>query len=231
MQGVIWYQGESNTGRPDEYGALLKKLTGCWRTLWQRPDMPFCVVQLANHMEPADNPQESGWAALREQQRLTADADPYTSLAVAIDLGEASDIHPLRKREVTERCVLAFQNAVFGKKNKQTFTLGGENSCVWDARGSDIYYQGSIDRELPVSVAVSYTLDGQAVTAEDLAGKSGKVVIRFDYTNNQYELVEINGEQHIIGDLKDMIDECIDERKKRITARPDSAAVPETQYF
>lgn len=118
MQGVIWYQGESNTGRPDEYGALLNKLTGCWRTLWQRPDMPFCVVQLANHMEPADNPQESGWAALREQQRLTADADPYTSLAVAIDLGEASDIHPLRKREVTERCVLAFQNAVFGKKNK-----------------------------------------------------------------------------------------------------------------
>lgn len=118
MQGVIWYQGESNTGRPDEYGALLNKLTGCWRTLWQRPDMPFCVVQLANHMAPTDNPQESGWAALREQQRLTADADPYTSLAVAIDLGEASDIHPLLKREVTERCVLAFQNAVFGKKNK-----------------------------------------------------------------------------------------------------------------
>lgn len=83
-------------------------------------------------------------------------------------------------------------------KGDETFTLGGENSCVWDARGSDIYYQGSIDRELPVSVAVSYTLDGQAVTAEDLAGKSGKVVIRFDYTNNQYELVEINGEQQKI---------------------------------
>ncbi|MDD7247806.1 MAG: sialate O-acetylesterase [Prevotellaceae bacterium] len=117
MQGVIWYQGESNTGRPDEYGALLRKLTGGWRTLWQRPDMPFCVVQLANHMAATDQPQESGWAALREQQRLTAQADPYTSLAVAIDLGEASDIHPLRKREVTERCALALANAVYGKKN------------------------------------------------------------------------------------------------------------------
>lgn len=83
-------------------------------------------------------------------------------------------------------------------KGDETFTLGGENSCVWDARGNDIYYQGSIDQELPVSVAVSYTLDGQAVTAEALAGKSGKVVIRFEYTNNQYELVEINGEQQKI---------------------------------
>ena len=117
MQGIIWYQGESNTGRPQEYGTLLKKLTGCWRTLWQRENLPFCVVQLANHMEATDKPQESGWAALREQQRLTAQSDPHTSLAVAIDLGEASDIHPLRKREVTERCVLALSNAVFGKKN------------------------------------------------------------------------------------------------------------------
>ncbi len=117
LSGMVWYQGESNTGKPNEYGDLLTKLTGNWRTLWQRPDMPFCVVQLANHMEPTDQPQESGWAALREQQRLVSLANPHNTLAVAIDLGEAADIHPLRKREVAERCALALANQVYGKKN------------------------------------------------------------------------------------------------------------------
>lgn len=117
LSGIVWYQGESNTGRPDDYGVMLKKMTGNWRALWQRPDLPFCIVQLANHMEAVEQPQESNWAALREQQRLTADTDPYTGLAVAIDLGEAADIHPLRKREVAERCALALSNAVYGKKN------------------------------------------------------------------------------------------------------------------
>ena len=83
-------------------------------------------------------------------------------------------------------------------KGSETYTLGGDNACVWDAKGNDIYYQGSIDQELPVSVAVSYTLDGQPVSPEELAGKSGHVSIRFDYTNHQYELVDIGGRQEKI---------------------------------
>ncbi len=83
-------------------------------------------------------------------------------------------------------------------KGDETYTLGGENACVWDARGNDIYYQGSIGQELPVSVAVSYTLDGRAISPEELAGKSGRVSIRFDYTNHQYELVDIQGTQEKI---------------------------------
>lgn len=83
-------------------------------------------------------------------------------------------------------------------KGDETYTLGGDNSCVWDARGNDIYYQGEIDKELPVSIAVSYTLDGQSITPDELAGRSGKVTIRFDYANNQYETVNINGKQEKI---------------------------------
>ena len=83
-------------------------------------------------------------------------------------------------------------------KGSETYTLGGDNACVWDAKGNDIYYQGSIDQELPVSVAVSYTLDGQPVSPEELTGKSGRVSIRFDYTNRQYELVDIGGRQEKI---------------------------------
>ncbi len=83
-------------------------------------------------------------------------------------------------------------------KGNETYTMGGGNSCVWDARGNDIYYQGNIDKELPVSMAVSYTLDGQPISPDQLAGKSGKVTIRFDYVNRQYEMVDIGGRQEKI---------------------------------
>ncbi|MBQ8975443.1 MAG: hypothetical protein IJ072_06975, partial [Oscillospiraceae bacterium] len=71
-------------------------------------------------------------------------------------------------------------------KGDETYTLGGGNSRVWDAEGNDIYYQGNIEKELPVSMAVSYKLNGKPITPDELAGKSGKVTIRFDYENKQY---------------------------------------------
>lgn len=83
-------------------------------------------------------------------------------------------------------------------KGDETYTLGGDNSCVWDARGNDIYYQGRIDKELPVSVSVSCTLDGTPISPEELAGRSGRVTIRFDYANRQYEMVDIGGRQEKI---------------------------------
>jgi putative membrane protein len=84
---------------------------------------------------------------------------------------------------------------VVNVKGDETYTLDGDNIHVWDAQGNDIYYQGDIKKELPVDIAVSYKLDGNTVSAEELAGKSGKVTIRFDYTNHQYEMVDIDGKQ------------------------------------
>ena len=78
-------------------------------------------------------------------------------------------------------------------KGDESFTLGGDNSCVWDAQGNDIYYQGNIEKELPVPMSVCYTLDGQAIAPEALAGQSGHVTIRFDYKNMQYEEVLLDG--------------------------------------
>ena len=78
-------------------------------------------------------------------------------------------------------------------KGNESFTLGGDNSCVWDAQGNDIYYQGNIEKELPVQMSVRYTLDGQAIAPEALAGQSGHVTIRFDYQNMQYEEVLLDG--------------------------------------
>lgn len=69
---------------------------------------------------------------------------------------------------------------------------------MWDAKGNDIYCQGTTDSELPVSVSVSFSLDGVPVSAEELAGKSGRVKIRFDYINKCSETVEIDGKKEDI---------------------------------
>jgi putative membrane protein len=83
-------------------------------------------------------------------------------------------------------------------KGDASCTQASDGSLVWSAGGSDVYYQGATEQALPVDLSVSYTLDGQSIAPEDLAGKSGKVTIRFNYTNNQYEYVEINGKQEKI---------------------------------
>lgn len=83
-------------------------------------------------------------------------------------------------------------------KGEEGYTLGGNNTRVWDAQGNDIYYQGTIEKELPVNISVSYKLDGKTVSPNELVGKSGKVTIRFDYKNNQYETVKINGKDETI---------------------------------
>lgn len=83
-------------------------------------------------------------------------------------------------------------------KGNESYTPGGDNTKVWDAAGKDIYYQGNIDKQLPVGLSVTYQLDGKSITAEELAGKSGKVTIRYTYTNRQYKTVEIDGRQEKI---------------------------------
>ncbi len=83
-------------------------------------------------------------------------------------------------------------------KGDETYTLNGDGLRVWDAQGNDIYYRGDIEKELPVDLSVSYKLDGKPISAEELVGKSGRVTIRFDYRNKQYETVEIDGRQEKI---------------------------------
>lgn len=82
-------------------------------------------------------------------------------------------------------------------KGDETYTDTG-NARVWDAEGGDIYYTGTIEKELPVDMEVTYTLDGKPIEAAELAGKSGKVTIRYVYTNKQYENVTIDGKSEKI---------------------------------
>ena len=76
----------------------------------------------------------------------------------------------------------------------ETFSKNG-NEVVWDSNGNNIYYQGESDKELPVECKITYELNGEEISAEDLKGKSGNVKIKINYINNEKHTVSINGKQ------------------------------------
>ncbi len=118
VAGVLWYQGESNTGAwaAANYSDMLRLLIANWRQAFESPELPFVIIQLANFMEPSEQPQESGWSVVREAQRLVAKEDAHAELAVTIDRGETVDIHPLRKKDVAERVALAFERMLWNPR-------------------------------------------------------------------------------------------------------------------
>jgi sialate O-acetylesterase len=121
IRGVIWYQGESNAGRADEYRTLFPAMIRNWREAWgQGADFPFLFVQLAPFMKIEPEPTESGWAELREAQRLTALRVPNTAMAVITDAGDEADIHPARKEPVGARLALAARAVAYGERVAHT---------------------------------------------------------------------------------------------------------------
>jgi sialate O-acetylesterase len=106
MKGILWYQGESNTGQPKIYEDYMIALISGWREVFKNPEIPFIYAQLPNFMEVSYLPSESNWAALRESQ-LNVLSVSNTAMAVTIDIGEWNDIHPENKKDVGERMALA----------------------------------------------------------------------------------------------------------------------------
>lgn len=106
LRGVLWYQGESNTGRAVAYAGQFQRLITDWRAQFGQPALPFLFVQLSSFQPLASNSwQQSGWAELRDAQRQAL-ALPQTAMAVTIDVGDPVDIHPRDKRTVGERLAL-----------------------------------------------------------------------------------------------------------------------------
>lgn len=138
VKGVLWYQGESNVDRADaqgvhrepagqcadqtcaavtsEYRYLMEDLIRDWRAQFNQSNLPFIYVQLANFLPANSLPGESKWAQVREAQRQTL-AVKNTAMAVAIDIGEWNDIHPLNKQAVGERLALGAMKLAYGKKS------------------------------------------------------------------------------------------------------------------
>jgi sialate O-acetylesterase len=148
IKGVIWYQGESNAGRPIEYVELFPALINDWRNKWQQGDFPFIYVQLPNFMEPREEPSESNWALMREAQ-LKALSLPNTGMAVAVDIGEWNDVHPLNKKDVGYRLALAARKVAYN---------------------NDIVYSGPIYRSMEIKgnkIILTFSNTGSGLEAKD----------------------------------------------------------------
>lgn len=116
LTGVLWYQGESNAGEGDnvKYAGLMKGLVGDWRDFFDKADLPFYWVQLANFTAAPASANEPGWAVLRQSQTAATEL-PLTGQAVITDIGEAGDIHPKNKWEVGRRLSLHALKDIYGK--------------------------------------------------------------------------------------------------------------------
>lgn len=116
IRGALWYQGEANAGRAAQYSVLLPAMITDWREAFNQGDFPFYIVSLAAFMPHRDEPGDDGWAELREAQAFTAATVPNSGLAIAIDKGDANDIHPKDKREIGERLALNALAQHYGNK-------------------------------------------------------------------------------------------------------------------
>ncbi|MDR1764041.1 MAG: 9-O-acetylesterase [Dysgonamonadaceae bacterium] len=113
IRGAIWYQGESNVGRAEQYKTIFPLMIEDWRKAFNN-DFPFYYVQLANYLARQPEPAESAWAELRDAQLQTRHLE-HTGMAVIIDIGDAKDIHPKNKQDVGLRLALIALAKTYGQ--------------------------------------------------------------------------------------------------------------------
>lgn len=116
IKGFLWYQGESNSGKPDEYAKLQPAMIADWRHKWNEGNVPFLFVQLPGFGDFNYLPSESQWAKFREAQQMSLSV-PNTAMAVAIDVGEWNDIHPDHKKEVGDRLAAAAKKIAYNEND------------------------------------------------------------------------------------------------------------------
>ena len=114
IKGAIWYQGESNASRAQQYKRVFPNMIKDWRNKWGEGNFPFLFVQLANFKKGVTQPAESEWAELREAQTQTLQLE-NTGMATIIDVGDAIDIHPKDKQTVGYRLSLAARKVAYGE--------------------------------------------------------------------------------------------------------------------
>lgn len=116
IKGAIWYQGETNVGRGEQYSRLLPALITDWRKGFAQGDFPFFVVQLANYGRKHAEPSESGWSELQEAQAIGVTRVKNAALACTVDIGMGNDIHPTNKQDVGYRLGLQALRVAYGRK-------------------------------------------------------------------------------------------------------------------
>ena len=195
IKGVLWYQGEANTGNAAQYTRLMPALIGDWRTQWGEGKMPFLYVQLPGFGDIRYQPSESQWAATREAQ-LNALAVENTGMAVAIDLGEWNDIHPDRKKEVGERLALQAEKIAYGdvgvvasgplvvgsrvEGNKIVVSFGGGGLTTSDGQEPEEFAIAGADRKF---VWANARIEGNSVVVWNDA-VAGPLYVRYAWADD-----------------------------------------------
>lgn len=174
LRGTIWYQGESNASEAATYRRLLPLMIRDWRRAWGQGDTPFYQVQLANFKAEPEQPCASAWAALREAQ-AAALSEPATGMAVAIDVGEAGNIHPRNKRAVAQRLARLALSEVYqrpGVARGPVFTScstepGGRIRCRFDHGGAGLRIHGDRLRHIAICGRDRRFVWAEAVVEDD----------------------------------------------------------------
>jgi len=178
LKGVLWYQGESNADRPQQYAELLPSLIRDWRGQFGAADLPFIFAQLPNYMDVNYLPEESDWAELRESQTKALKI-PHTAMTVNIDLGEWNDIHPDNKKDVGERMALAAEKIAYG----EAVVASGPIFAADRVEGSKI--------------RISFAHTGSGLVTDDGQEPNGFAIAGED-ENFQWAHAKIEGDQVVV---------------------------------
>ena len=134
IRGAIWYQGESNASRAQQYQALFPAMIQDWRQQWDQGDFPFLFVQLANFRRHVAQPVEEDWAYLREAQTMVLDSLENTGMAVITDIGNANNIHPTNKQDVGARLARWALVETYGQEGAKSGPLFAGDTNVVDGK-------------------------------------------------------------------------------------------------
>ena len=129
VKGMLWYQGESNLGNADRYADFLEAMVASWRTQFKK-DFPVVVMQLPGYMSKHDQPVETSWTKIRQQQYLAAQRIKGASLAPTFDTGEYNDIHPQDKKTAGNRAAWQMMKVAYGERSTRTDVPKPESARV-----------------------------------------------------------------------------------------------------
>lgn len=169
---AAWYQGEANVGHADEYRTLLPLMMADWRKTFGQPELPFLVAQLSSFGSVASVPSESGFAALRDVQAKVVRADSHAALAVTIDVGDRTDIHPTQKTVVGDRLARAARVVAYGAPGDS----GGPEAIAVTRRGSDLVIRFRATGKSLQTYSADVAIGFEACTASQCRFRAGQVV-------------------------------------------------------
>lgn len=187
IEGVIWYQGESNAGRAYQYRKAFPIMIQDWRQRWGT-DFPFLFVQLASYNSAnGDSRRGSNWAELREAQTMTLQL-PNTGMAVTSDIGESNDIHPKNKLDVGKRLAAEAMRVAYSESAKGDASLG-------NASRGPMFEKMTIDGNRAI---ISFQNAGSGLMAKDKYGYLKGFEIAGSDQKFYYAKAEIQGNSVVV---------------------------------